>query len=57
MKKLLFAGVSLVALGVSLGAQAADMPLKAPPLPLWTWTGAYIGVHVGGGLGSRTRGK
>jgi len=35
-------------------ANAADMPLKAPPAPppAWSWTGLYTGVHVGGGWGS-----
>lgn len=36
-------------------ALAADMPLKAPVVeapPTWSWTGWYIGAHVGGGLGT-----
>jgi outer membrane immunogenic protein len=44
----------VLALGVlsvgSVGAMAADMPLKAPaiaPVPVYTWTGCYIGGHVG----------
>jgi outer membrane immunogenic protein len=34
-------------------AQAADMALKAPPppAPVWSWTGFYIGAHVGGAWG------
>ena len=43
-------------LAASLSAQAADMPLyKAPPpAPVpFSWTGFYIGAHVGGGWGSR----
>jgi outer membrane immunogenic protein len=39
-------------LATTLGAaQAADMPLKAPPpvpMPTWSWTGFYIGADVGG---------
>src|SRR5262245_41062063 len=28
---------------------AADMPLKAPPLPMqYSWAGAYVGVNAGG---------
>ncbi len=43
---LLFAaGLSL---GMSAGALAADMALKAPPpVPLFDWTGFYGGVNVG----------
>ncbi len=36
-------------------ASAADLPRKAPvytpPAPVWTWTGFYIGVNAGGGVG------
>src|SRR5579871_5784463 len=46
-----FAALGLL-LAAPLGAaQAADMPLKAPPpvlAPVWTWTGFYIGASVGG---------
>jgi len=39
-------------LAAPLGAaQAADMPMKAPPppvMPVWSWTGFYIGADVGG---------
>ena len=59
MKKLLLAGVGLLALGVA-SASAADiqrrqaMPAKAPaysPPPLYNWTGLYIGINGGGGWG------
>jgi outer membrane immunogenic protein len=43
----------LAALPLS-GALAADMPLKAPPAPpppAYTWTGYYVGVNVGYGIG------
>ncbi len=36
-------------------AHAADMPNVIPAYPavaLWSWTGLYIGGHIGGGLGS-----
>jgi outer membrane immunogenic protein len=48
----------VLALGVlsvsSLSALAADMPMKAlpviaPPIPVYTWTGCYIGGQVGAG--------
>ena len=44
----------VLALGVlsvgSVGAMAADMPVKARPIvppPLYSWTGCYVGGHVG----------
>jgi outer membrane immunogenic protein len=53
MRKLLLGiGMNVLA-AVMLGgvAQAADMPLKAPPAPapvMYNWTGFYIGAHIGG---------
>jgi outer membrane immunogenic protein len=48
MHKLLTAGVALLALGLSVPAQAADMPVKyVAPAPVFTWTGCYVGLHVG----------
>ncbi len=48
----------MLALGVlsvgPIGAMAADMPLKAPPVPVvvpYSWTGCYIGVNAGGAWG------
>jgi outer membrane immunogenic protein len=44
----------VIALLLSLGsldsANAADMPVKAPPLvvPVFNWTGFYVGLHGGG---------
>jgi outer membrane immunogenic protein len=40
----------------SVGAIAADLPMKAPPMvappvPVFTWTGCYVGVHGGGAWG------
>ncbi len=49
MKNLLLA-VSILAFG-SVGASAADMAVKARPMPVpevWNWTGFYIGGNVGG---------
>ena len=51
MKKLASAIVALAALAAA-PAMAADMPVKyvppAPP-PVFSWSGCYIGVHVGAG--------
>ncbi|RAI43964.1 outer membrane protein [Rhodoplanes roseus] len=49
MKAVLLASVAFVALAGS--ASAADMALKAPPMPApvpaFSWTGCYIGAHAG----------
>jgi outer membrane immunogenic protein len=58
MKKLLLAGVAVIALGI-ISASAADiqrrqMPVKAPayvPPPAYNWTGFYLGINGGGGWG------
>jgi outer membrane immunogenic protein len=52
--RLLLASAATVAL---MGApKAADLPYRAAPLapavlPVFTWTGCYVGVHVGHGSG------
>jgi outer membrane immunogenic protein len=53
-RKHLLAGLGLGALLVATAMQpaaAADMPLKArplpPPVPVWSWTGFYIGANAG----------
>jgi len=55
MKKSLIVAVALAAFGTS--ALAADLPRKAPvyapPAPLFTWTGFYLGVNAGGIFGSQ----
>jgi outer membrane immunogenic protein len=53
MKRIL-AGVAL--LGTAVSAQAADLPVKAPYLKApaamaYDWTGFYVGVNAGVGLG------
>jgi outer membrane immunogenic protein len=58
MKKLLLVGAATCSLMLAAGpALAADMPVnvtKAPVLPLvFSWTGCYLGAHVGGGWGSK----
>jgi outer membrane immunogenic protein len=49
MKKFLLSSVAL--LGFSAGAMAADLPRRAPPvfapIPVFTWTGFYVGVNAG----------
>jgi len=57
MKKVLLAGVGMLALGIA-SASAADlgrrMPAKAPAYvspPLYNWTGFYVGVNGGGAFG------
>jgi opacity protein-like surface antigen len=47
MKKLLLGGVAVLTLSATGAANAADLPVQAP-LPLWSWTGLYIGGHIGG---------
>jgi outer membrane immunogenic protein len=61
MKRLLLAGVTGAALVVGAPTHGADLgrrppPYKAPPpvvapVPIFTWTGCYIGGHIGGGWG------
>ncbi|HWX83145.1 MAG TPA: outer membrane protein [Xanthobacteraceae bacterium] len=44
---------SVAVLGLLLGssfASAADMPVPYAPVAPWSWTGLYIGAHVGGGF-------
>jgi outer membrane immunogenic protein len=56
MKKLLL--TSAAVLGIVGTASAADMPIKAPvvvPVPLFSWTGCYIGGHVGYGKGQTSQ--
>jgi outer membrane immunogenic protein len=52
---LLAATTSLFMAGAQV-ANSADLPTKAPRAPLaapvWSWTGFYIGAHVGGGWGT-----
>jgi outer membrane immunogenic protein len=63
MKHFLLAGAALGVLTFAFPALAADMsprpapapaPIyKAPPPMLFTWTGCYLGGHVGGGWGQK----
>jgi outer membrane immunogenic protein len=58
VKKVLLGGVASVLL-LAGSAFAADIPMKgpvykAPPPPAWTWTGPYVGGHIGYGWTHRT---
>jgi hypothetical protein len=51
MRTVFFGSVALIAIGLSLAAKAADMPVKAPPfLPEtpYNWSGGYVGANLGG---------
>ena len=50
MRNLFLRGVALIAVGVSVAANAADMAVKAPPIPEppYNWSGPYVGANFGG---------
>ena len=56
-RKILLASVGAIALTGS-AAFAADLPSRAPPpvylppVPIFTWTGIYVGAQIGGAWGS-----
>jgi outer membrane immunogenic protein len=63
MKRLLLAGMTGAALVAGAPTHAADLgrrpppppPVVAPvPIPIFSWSGCYIGGHIGGGLASKT---
>jgi outer membrane immunogenic protein len=51
MKRVLVAGIFLLAGTLSSPLMAADMPVKAPeaPVPMWGWTEFYFGLNIGWG--------
>jgi outer membrane immunogenic protein len=59
MRKFLLATTCAIGVGATPGFAAdlpARMPVKAPvaaPIPYFTWTGCYLGGHVGGGWGRK----
>ncbi|MGB6954222.1 MAG: outer membrane beta-barrel protein [Bradyrhizobium sp.] len=56
MKKIRFIHVAALAGTLTGPALAADLPMKseAPYVdPRFSWTGCYVGGHVGGGMGSK----
>jgi outer membrane immunogenic protein len=53
-RQVLLASVSALALFIASEAKSADLPVKAPiiaPAPIFSWTGCYVGGHVGFGWG------
>jgi outer membrane immunogenic protein len=54
-KNIIISAVTALVLGPT-AVSAADLPLKAPPVPvaIYDWTGFYIGVAGGGSLGTST---
>jgi outer membrane immunogenic protein len=58
MKKFLLATAAIAALGAALPASAADFGYRAPyrapayAAPPYSWTGFYLGAHVGGAFSS-----
>ncbi len=63
MKKLLLAGIAAAVLGAAGSAHAADLgvgPYRAAPvlglIPIFTWTGCYLGGEGGGGFGRKSAG-
>jgi outer membrane immunogenic protein len=50
MKKALI-GIAALAALFAKPALAADLPLKAPPPPGWSWSGCYVGGQFGGSFG------
>ena len=55
MRKILFLQVAALAAGLVTPVIAADLPMKTemPVAPMFSWTGCYVGGHVGGGRGSK----
>jgi outer membrane immunogenic protein len=48
-----FVATSVLALASASVASAADIPVKASYAPpAWSWTGFYLGAHVGSGFGT-----
>ena len=57
MKKFLIATAALASVALVGPANAADLPVKAPPMvmpALYNWTGLYVGVEGGGVMGQHT---
>jgi outer membrane immunogenic protein len=64
MKKLLLASMAGLALLAGSSANAADLSRRQPvykapppvvaPIPVFSWTGCYLGGHIGGGWGRKT---
>jgi outer membrane immunogenic protein len=54
MRRVFFALLAVLSFGSVQAGFAADMPLKAPPLPaaVFSWTGFYVGINGGDGWGT-----
>ena len=48
MNKPLLAGAAGVLSVIAAPALAADLGILAAPVPVFSWTGCYLGAHVGG---------
>ncbi len=57
MKKLLSATAALAFVALTAPANAADLPVKAPPIvmpALYNWNGLYIGIEAGAVMGQNS---
>jgi outer membrane immunogenic protein len=57
MKKALLASAALGTLLIGNPSLAADLAVRGPwvaAIPVFTWTGCYVGTHVGGGWADET---
>jgi opacity protein-like surface antigen/outer membrane protease len=56
MNRFFLNSFALLSVSVATVAHAADLPVKAPPPApaVWSWTGFYVGGHVGGLVGTST---
>jgi outer membrane immunogenic protein len=52
--KLISLVVATLGVGSAHIASAADLYVKAPPLPVFSWTGFYVGGNFGAGFGTTT---
>src|SRR5215510_14930074 len=50
MRNLFLRGAALIAIYANVAANAADMAVKAPPIPEppYNWSGGYVGANFGG---------
>jgi opacity protein-like surface antigen len=54
MRKFLLANLALLATALAAPALAADMPVKAAPFAeRFSWTGCYVGGHIGGAFAQK----